>query len=509
MAHHHFTVRSIEQVKLCTEVMSEARRNPEIARISAGVRRRRAQMAASTMFNAAAERGDIAEDVDIDGAVDMLMIIADGVWWRRALDPNFRAEALIPMFMDVARHMLRGRAHGVPLRTRRSRHEGEPHHRGRSGRRRRACGSLSGHLIPHESAESKAALRAGEAKAEKLFRVAVIETNVVPHSRKLLLSGRTEADRKVDDVARTDGVLHGAEGAPRLAREEGRRHRRAVRRGARGAGRAGAGAGRAAQDRARSQAAADRDQRRAAARARQPRSAAQGRRGRARGRRGRARPRRHTAPWDGVITEVSRGRHVGLRLRRQGDRADRRARSDAGGGRGVRAQARRRQGRRHGRGAAGHRPDREGRIRYVSKSASPTTRTYRVEVEMPNADGAIPDGITAEVAHPAGADAGDARAALGADLLVGRRLGVRTVDARATRSASFRSRSSRTSRRFMWVAGIADGARVIVQGQDFVREGQRGRAGRRGRRQPRSADGRQAGQRHVAASSTTPSATRG
>ena len=25
----------------------------------------------------------------------------------------------------------------------------------------------------------------------------------------------------------------------------------------------------------------------------------------------------------------------------------------------------------------------------------------------------------------------------------------------------------------MWVAGIADGARVIVQGQDFVREGQK------------------------------------
>jgi multidrug efflux system membrane fusion protein len=24
----------------------------------------------------------------------------------------------------------------------------------------------------------------------------------------------------------------------------------------------------------------------------------------------------------------------------------------------------------------------------------------------------------------------------------------------------------------MWVAGVADGARVIVQGQDFVREGQ-------------------------------------
>ena len=111
MAHHHFNVRSIEQVKLYTEVMSEARRNPEIARISdasdADVRKW-----LITLFNAAAERGDIAKDADIEGAVDMLMIIADGVWWRRALDPNFRAEALIPVFMDVARHLLRPR---VPL----------------------------------------------------------------------------------------------------------------------------------------------------------------------------------------------------------------------------------------------------------------------------------------------------------------------------------------------------------------------------------------------------------
>src|SRR3954471_5788877 len=66
---------------------------------------------------------------------------------------------------------------------------------------------LSGYLIPHESAESKAALRLSEAKPDKRFRVAVIDTNVVSHSRKLLLSGRTEADRKVITFARTNGLL--------------------------------------------------------------------------------------------------------------------------------------------------------------------------------------------------------------------------------------------------------------------------------------------------------------
>ena len=75
MMHHHFSVRPVEEVLLCTEVMAEARRNPEIARISR----------------------------------DMLMLIADGMWWRRALDPNFKADTMIPVFMDVARHLLRGR----------------------------------------------------------------------------------------------------------------------------------------------------------------------------------------------------------------------------------------------------------------------------------------------------------------------------------------------------------------------------------------------------------------
>jgi hypothetical protein len=89
--------------------MSEARRNTEIARISAAFDADVRKWLVG-MFKTAAERGDISEDADIDGAVDMLLIIADGVWWRRALDPNFRADAMVPVFMDVARHLLRGRA---------------------------------------------------------------------------------------------------------------------------------------------------------------------------------------------------------------------------------------------------------------------------------------------------------------------------------------------------------------------------------------------------------------
>jgi TetR/AcrR family transcriptional repressor of uid operon len=108
MAHHHFAKKPNEQVLLCTEVMAEARRNPEIARLSAAFD---ADVKAwlRNLLQAAVEHGDIPAEVDLDGAVTMLMIIADGVWWRRALDPAFDPASAVPVFMDIVRHMLRAR----------------------------------------------------------------------------------------------------------------------------------------------------------------------------------------------------------------------------------------------------------------------------------------------------------------------------------------------------------------------------------------------------------------
>src|SRR5262245_57852974 len=65
----------------------------------------------------------------------------------------------------------------------------------------------SGHLLPHDSAEGEAAVRANEAKSQPLFRVAVSPVKLEPHNPTLTLSGRTEADRKVTVAARTGGVL--------------------------------------------------------------------------------------------------------------------------------------------------------------------------------------------------------------------------------------------------------------------------------------------------------------
>ena len=181
MAHHHFAERPSEQVLLCAEMMAEARRNPEIARISAAfdadVRKWLVDL-----LRAAAERGDIPGDVDFDGVVTMLMIIADGVWWRRALDPDFDAEAVLPMFMDITRHMLRGRS------AKRARPKSASHASGRQqgelpmkASRITAVGLVaaaglwiaSGHFLPHEIGGKPRRRAPGESEAKKLFRVAV------------------------------------------------------------------------------------------------------------------------------------------------------------------------------------------------------------------------------------------------------------------------------------------------------------------------------------------------
>ncbi|HVV94923.1 MAG TPA: efflux RND transporter periplasmic adaptor subunit [Hyphomicrobiales bacterium] len=112
----------------------------------------------------------------------------------------------------------------------------------------------------------------------------------------------------------------------------------------------------------------------------------------------------------------------------------------------------------------------EGKVRFISHRASAGTRTYRVEVAVPNADGAIPDGITCSVdlflaSAPAAklprsaltfSDAGE--------------IGVRTVGAN-DRVAFVPVSVVEDGEQELWVAGVPDGARVIVQGQDFVKEG--------------------------------------
>ncbi len=113
----------------------------------------------------------------------------------------------------------------------------------------------------------------------------------------------------------------------------------------------------------------------------------------------------------------------------------------------------------------------KGNVRYVAPTASGATRTYRVEVELDNADLAIADGVTAEVEFRLAPVAAVKlpRSALTYSAAGG--LSVRTVGADGI-VASVPVAIVEDARDEVWVSGPKDGALIIVQGQDFVKDGQ-------------------------------------
>lgn len=114
----------------------------------------------------------------------------------------------------------------------------------------------------------------------------------------------------------------------------------------------------------------------------------------------------------------------------------------------------------------------EGTLRFVSPTASEGTRTYRIDVELDNSGGTIPDGVTAEVEIEL-APAPAMRVARSALTFSSEgRLGVKTVGADGV-VATVPVAIVEDAPREIWVAGPDDGARIVVQGQDFVKDGQK------------------------------------
>jgi len=113
----------------------------------------------------------------------------------------------------------------------------------------------------------------------------------------------------------------------------------------------------------------------------------------------------------------------------------------------------------------------KGIVRYVSPTASSGTRTYRVEVEVDNDDLTIPDGVTAEIEFKLApvASVRVPRSAL--TYSAAGELSVRTVGADGI-VASLAIGIVEDARDEVWVSGPTDGTKIIVQGQDFVKDGQ-------------------------------------
>ncbi|EYD71622.1 efflux RND transporter periplasmic adaptor subunit [Limimaricola hongkongensis] len=116
-----------------------------------------------------------------------------------------------------------------------------------------------------------------------------------------------------------------------------------------------------------------------------------------------------------------------------------------------------------------------GEVRFVSRSADPTTRTFRVEVMVPNPDLEIRDGQTAEILVDANGTQAHLLPQSALTLDDSGRLGVRIVEQRDAASlARFMPvELLRDTPEGVLVAGLAPETAVIVVGQEYVTDGVR------------------------------------
>ncbi len=114
----------------------------------------------------------------------------------------------------------------------------------------------------------------------------------------------------------------------------------------------------------------------------------------------------------------------------------------------------------------------EGQVRYVSKLASKVTRTYPVEVALANPAGAIPAGMTAQItlfAPPVRAVTVPRSVITLSDAGA---LGLRTVDAGNVTHFTPVTLVDDTPAGLV-LAGVPDGVKIVVSGQDLVKDGQK------------------------------------
>ncbi len=110
-----------------------------------------------------------------------------------------------------------------------------------------------------------------------------------------------------------------------------------------------------------------------------------------------------------------------------------------------------------------------GSVTFISRSADPTTRTFRVDVQIPNDDLSIRDGQTAEIGITADGEAAHLLPQSALTLDDTGRLGVRIVD---EGRAGFAPISVlRDTTQGVWITGLDQQAEVIVVGQEFVTDG--------------------------------------
>jgi len=106
LGEHYFVHEPAYKRQMCIEIGLESTRNPRVGEIFRDVD----VFVASSfekLFQRLKDEGRIAPDLDIPMLNQIFSVIGDGLFWRRAVDPAFDGQALIPAVLKVMAGLLK------------------------------------------------------------------------------------------------------------------------------------------------------------------------------------------------------------------------------------------------------------------------------------------------------------------------------------------------------------------------------------------------------------------
>jgi multidrug efflux system membrane fusion protein len=113
----------------------------------------------------------------------------------------------------------------------------------------------------------------------------------------------------------------------------------------------------------------------------------------------------------------------------------------------------------------------EGKVSYIASIADAATRSFPVEIELPNTDGSLRDGITATATVNLGTAPAHMLPQSVLTLDDDGVLGVRTVTDNVV--AFYPVTILKDTREGVWVSGLPPKVDVITVGQEYVQDGQK------------------------------------
>ena len=116
LGEQYFLEEPAHNHRMCIEIGLESTRNPRIGEIHQRIDRYVLE-SFQALFQKMKDEGRIAPALDIPTVARAFMVVADGMFWRRAVDPGFDPKAVMPAVLELMRTLLNPVAGPVPTPT--------------------------------------------------------------------------------------------------------------------------------------------------------------------------------------------------------------------------------------------------------------------------------------------------------------------------------------------------------------------------------------------------------